>query len=346
MKKRLKKYVIPHADNDHKPHLFRESGVIGLLIVAVALFGLSTLATEVVKRTDLVAAIYPAVLVDLTNESRLANNAPALRFNPLLKESAQLKANDMAEKGYFAHVSPDGKTPWYWFGQVGYEFVYAGENLAVDFTQSVDVERAWMNSPTHRANILNQNFTEIGIAAAEGTYKGRSTVFVTQAFGRPAVSSVIASEPNLTPGPEEDSGLIVEENSSQEEEVLGATEPSEPLSEEESNDLPELEVVEQTDTFVAVRNVSAVAESVSEADRESVKYSRWYDKFLVSPGTLVNYIYMGLLVLVLAALLLMVGIEIRKQHPKNILYGLFVIGVTVALMFLNQSLMIADIIVV
>ena len=332
MKKRLKNYVFPHGENDHKPHLFREHGVIATLMVVVMLFVISNVATEVVKRSDLIAAIYPAVLVDLTNESRLANNASALRFNPLLQQSAQLKSNDMAEKSYFAHVSPDGKSPWYWFGQVGYDFVYAGENLAVDFSQSADVERAWMNSPTHRANILNQNFTEIGIAAAQGTYKGRSTVFVTQAFGSPAAPTVLAEANVVATTPEPD--LVSEEPT--EDAVLGAETESE----------PELEVVEQTDTFVSVKNVSAVAEAVSDQDRETVQYSTWYDKLLVSPGTVIQYAYMAILALVLIALVLMVGIEIKKQHPKNIIYGVFVIAVTLSLMFLNQSIMIADIIVV
>ena len=99
-----------------------------------------------------------SVLVDLANESRLAYNEVPLVPNEKLTHAAQLKGEDMAANNYFAHNSPEGVTPWYWFKQAGYSFLYAGENLAVDFTESRDVENAWLNSPLHRANILNVNF--------------------------------------------------------------------------------------------------------------------------------------------------------------------------------------------
>jgi len=332
MKKHVKKYFIPHEENDHKPHFFREHSVFTVFVVIVLLFGLSFSLTEVVKRTDLVAAIYPGVLVDLTNESRLANRKEPLRLSPLLAQVAQSKSDHMAENSYFAHVSPDGKTPWYWFERAGYQFIYAGENLAVDFSHSADVSRAWLNSPTHRANILNEHFTEIGIATSRGYYKGRPTIFVTQSFGRPTAQTVLAQSNQAEEVPEE---VVEEEDITEEDsEVLGATE-------------PDLEVIEQTDTFVAVRNNTAAVEAASEVDvPEDLRYSRWFDRFLVSPGTLVQYLYNAILIIVLIALLLMVGIEIRKQHPKNIIYGVMLIALTLLLMFLNQELIIADILIV
>ena len=95
------------------------------------------------------------------------------------------KANDMVANNYFAHTSPSGLTPWYWFEQVGYGFTYAGENLAVNFSDSQDVTNAWMNSAEHRANILNANFTQIGIATATGTYNGAPATYVVEDFGTP-----------------------------------------------------------------------------------------------------------------------------------------------------------------
>ena len=75
----------------------------------------------------------------------------------------------MAQKGYFAHVSPEGLTPWYWLGEVGYTFSHAGENLAVNFAEPEEVVDAWMNSLAHRTNILNGNFQEIGIAISHNS---------------------------------------------------------------------------------------------------------------------------------------------------------------------------------
>src|SRR5690606_5212160 len=144
-----------------------------------------SISPVLINRIDFLGAIYSSVLVDLANESRVQNRRAPLVVNPLLEEAARLKAEDMAEKGYFSHVSPDGKSPWYWISGAGYKFIYAGENLAVDFEYSEDVNEAWLNSPGHRDNILNNQFTEIGIATAEGRYNGRKTTFVVQMFGTP-----------------------------------------------------------------------------------------------------------------------------------------------------------------
>ncbi len=137
------------------------------------------------KVIDTLSAIYASVLVKLTNEDRVAKNISELTVNPLLEKAAQMKADDMAAKGYFSHTTPDGKSPWYWVLKAGYTYLYAGENLAVNFENSEDVERAWMNSETHRLNIMNPKYTEVGIATSTGIYKGRPAVFVVQMFGTP-----------------------------------------------------------------------------------------------------------------------------------------------------------------
>jgi hypothetical protein len=184
MRRVLKTYVIPHEGNNYTPHLLREAGAFGLFLIIIGLFGLSLTQVAILKGNNLAAVLSP-VLVDLVNTDRGAQNLPPLKLNALLQEAAQEKANDMAAKGYFAHNSPDGTTPWHWFENVGYAFQYAGENLAVNFTESSDVERAWMNSSDHRSNILNTKFTEIGIATQNGFFNGQPAVFVVQEFGRP-----------------------------------------------------------------------------------------------------------------------------------------------------------------
>ena len=109
------------------------------------------------------AAVLPALVVDQTNTDRISEKKPPLQINPLLAKAAQLKAEDMAKRSYFSHEGPSGETPWTWFDKVGYKYVYAGENLALDFYDSSEVNRAWLNSPKHRANILAKNFTDIGV---------------------------------------------------------------------------------------------------------------------------------------------------------------------------------------
>ncbi len=168
--------------------------LIGFSLVALTFFGI-TRAPLLVERVPALAAVISSVLIELTNNDRSSSGLATLTINETLTAVAQAKANDMAEKSYFAHTSPEGLTPWHWFKEKGYQFAYAGENLAVDFSESADVERAWMNSPTHRANVLGTQFTEIGIGVAQGSYQGRPTTFVVQVFGTPAPQALAPKAP-------------------------------------------------------------------------------------------------------------------------------------------------------
>jgi hypothetical protein len=139
----------------------------------------------------------PAVLGNLTNKERESQNLSVLSINPILNKAAEMKAQDMASKGYFAHTSPEGKTPWYWIEFVGYKYQYAGENLAVNFYDSKDVTTAWLNSPTHKANIVKENYTEMGTGVATGIYMGQESIFVAQIYANPMQVAVASKAPEV-----------------------------------------------------------------------------------------------------------------------------------------------------
>ena len=167
-----------------------------MLVVALELIAFILPSLVNLNLSGGMAAVLPAVLGQLTNEKRAAADLPVLVVNPLLTQAAEMKAQDMAEQGYFAHTSPEGKTPWYWIEQTGYKYQYAGENLAVNFRDSEDVTEAWLQSPTHQANIVKGNYTEMGTGVARGMYQGKNTVFVAQVYASPLpapVSPVAAS---------------------------------------------------------------------------------------------------------------------------------------------------------
>jgi hypothetical protein len=94
-----------------------------------------------------------------------------------------MKAAYMFEHNFWAHYAPDGTSPWYFIKNAGYEYEYAGENLAKGFSNSSDVVTAWMNSPTHRENVLSPKYQDIGFAVVEGKLLGEDTVLVVQMFG-------------------------------------------------------------------------------------------------------------------------------------------------------------------
>lgn len=182
----LSDYFFPHPRNDHRPHMFSTASVAALVAVVIVLEAGYLVQTKFVfLKTDFLASVLPGALVALTNQDRAANGLSGVTEDPLLDAAAQAAANDMAAKGYFSHVSPDGKTPWYWLDQAGYTYSYAGQNLAVNFTDSANVETAWMESPAHKANIVKREYTRVGLGIANGTYEGQETTFVVEFFAAP-----------------------------------------------------------------------------------------------------------------------------------------------------------------
>ena len=123
-------------------------------------------------------------LIVLSNKERAAADLPELHVNDKLSTAAYQKALDMLANNYFAHTSPDGVTPWFWIDQEKYQYIYAGENLAINFLTPQVTHVAWMKSESHRENILNPHFDEVGIALARGVMNGKEAVIVVQMFGK------------------------------------------------------------------------------------------------------------------------------------------------------------------
>lgn len=187
-------HLVPHKGNNHAPRLLHTSRASKILLV-LAVFQVVFLAHAflLVPLSSFLADISSSALVDLANGDRAHSAVAPLKGDSLLTRAAQLKAEDMAARGYFAHTSPDGVTPWHWFDLAGYNFSYAGENLAINYSDTIDVERAWMNSAEHRDNIVNADFHEVGVGVAEGMYEGKKAVFVAELFGTKA-DPVVARE--------------------------------------------------------------------------------------------------------------------------------------------------------
>ena len=117
--------------------------------------------------TAVASGISPGDVIALANTSREKAGLTPLSANRALTEAAQAKANDMLKNDYFAHTSPTGVDPWYWIKKEGYQYKAAGENLAINFTSAKEQHSAWMNSSSHRDNILNGRYQEIGVAVVK-----------------------------------------------------------------------------------------------------------------------------------------------------------------------------------
>lgn len=340
----LHKHFIPSEHNAYQPHFLRlriAAGVLGVVLLLEIIYLLVSFV--VLPGSGYLAAIFSSVLVEQTNEARAGEQLHGLAVNEKLTLAAQLKADDMAAKGYFAHESPDGTTPWHWFREAGYEYAAAGENLAVNFTDSRDVTSAWLRSPTHRANIMNGTYTEIGIATARGMYKGREAIFVVQEFGRPASAagaervSTFVSAPTSTPR------VSLRETATP---VLGATtsaptparaEPA-PVVSAASNDAsttPTLRAATSTPRVAGVNTDQASPLPAAAATSSSVGF---LEKFFASPRTMLERTLLVIAALVLVALILAVFVHFRVQFPHLILNGVLLIAIIIVLLVLNSTI--------
>ncbi len=128
-------------------------------------------------------------IVTWTNNQREQQGQTALHNNSALQKAAEAKLDDMFSRQYFEHESPDGKMPSDIIKTAGYAYLVVGENLALGNFQNDEIlVQAWMDSPGHRANILNSKFQEIGVAARKGTYEGKEVWLAVQEFGSPLSS--------------------------------------------------------------------------------------------------------------------------------------------------------------
>ncbi|HEY5695598.1 MAG TPA: CAP domain-containing protein [Candidatus Saccharimonadales bacterium] len=191
LRRHVKLTLVPHGANQYRPHIIRARGLVVMAALIAGfqiLYSLSTGGTVLGVQQNISAND----LYQQTNTEREANHLPRLQLSDQLSKAASLKAQDMFRQQYWAHTAPDGTTPWHWFGVVGYDYTYAGENLAKDFVSAAGITTAWMASPDHRANILNTHYTEVGFAVVDGKLSGQETTLVVALYGQP-VSSLAAA---------------------------------------------------------------------------------------------------------------------------------------------------------
>lgn len=183
--KKIHHYTIPHEGNEYKPHSLRHGTLVfySVFLIAVKLVvGFGLLLSY--PTPGEFSTITTNRIIELTNRERAEQGLNQLETSEILNQTAALKLQDMFDNDYFAHNSPDGVKPWYWFKEAGYNYTYAGENLAMNFIEAEDAIKAWMNSPSHRDNIVSDNYKEIGVAVGIGTIDGEETTVVVQVFGK------------------------------------------------------------------------------------------------------------------------------------------------------------------
>lgn len=188
--------LIPHEGNNYRAKALHLDFLTYYLIIALFLtFGTKILYLKSGDVLGFATDITVDKLYQLTNDVRSQNQLSTLNYNEQLAAAAQKKAADMFAKNYWSHYGPDGATPWDFILSSGYRYEYAGENLAKNFLFSQGVVDAWMNSSSHRENILRTDYSEVGYAVVNGILNGEETTLVVQLFGKPLTASVTEEFP-------------------------------------------------------------------------------------------------------------------------------------------------------
>ncbi|KXK26235.1 MAG: Cysteine-rich secretory protein family protein [candidate division WS6 bacterium OLB20] len=187
--RRIKRLFIPNEDNNFHPLLIRRPFMVAYLLVVLMI---NTVFAGMLA-TPVSAAVDAATLYELHNQERERLGLQPLRINTALIDSANAKAEVMLENDCWSHYCPEGTSPWVFFDGAGYNYIFAGENLAEGFRENGTVMTAWMNSPTHRANVVKPEFNEIGIGFATGYFQGvpNNTVVVVHFGSRSNVQAVL-----------------------------------------------------------------------------------------------------------------------------------------------------------
>ncbi len=185
MFKFLHNYFFPHTRNNHRSKILHNTSLFIIILVLLA----SSVVSLVVNRANpsILGVTYSMTdqeLLILVNQERIANGKEPLKLNAVLSSAAKQKAEHMFANNYWAHFAPDSTSPWHFITTNGYNYIYAGENLAKGFSNAQEVVKAWMESPAHRDNILSSQYRDIGFAIVPGHLQGEDTVLIVEMFGQ------------------------------------------------------------------------------------------------------------------------------------------------------------------
>ncbi len=196
---KAKNLILPSENNNYRSSFLQSNILLSCVVLLLVLRIFTILISVNFPQNIFFADITRSSLENFVNQTRQSMGLQTLTENAKLDQAAQLKAENMVQNQYFDHTSPSGVSPWFWFSKAGYNYKYAGENLAVGFYESKEVYDAWLNSPSHRANILNPNYSEFGTAVLGG-FGQNNSIIVVQEFGTQLPQKQSATT-NNTPKP-------------------------------------------------------------------------------------------------------------------------------------------------
>ncbi|MFH1427488.1 MAG: CAP domain-containing protein, partial [Patescibacteria group bacterium] len=330
----FKNYFIPCNANNNKPKILQPKALLTIVIL---------LAVLKVAVTGYLFFLYPneakmqekitVDILELINHDRLENNLLPLTLNLDLSAAALAKADDMIINDYFAHYSPNGNKPWDWINRDKYPYLYVGENLAMNFSGPESAHTALMASPSHKKNILNGKYNDIGLAIISGEINGQDTNVLVEMFGSQNVFTLLAKAEEA---PEE----IIRDNHlpiSQEINVLATETVEEEKAEKIVSSINEniiskninFETTSPTPKVKAINANISPNKEMEENPNPQPFYLAMINKkemgLTTRLITISQYTYLAVLVFIMLALLVNILIRVTVQHKPVIIQSLLVI---------------------
>jgi len=340
---RIKYFTLPSESNNYKSRLLESNMLLYCVVLLLALKIITIFISINIPQNIFFADITKISLENFVNRTRQSLGLQPLVENSKLNQAAQLKAQNMVLNNYFAHTSPTGITPWYWFLQSGYNYKYAGENLAIGFFDSEEVYNAWLNSPSHEANIINPNYKEVGTAVMGG-FGSNNTIVVVQEFGtaqraplpvkttvaknngpKPSPSiNATPSQPETAPIPKI-SKPVVENNIT----------PTTNITPSASSEQAEKVLSQSTESQISIENTNTGAPNIYSKVMNSVVYN--YE------GLLQDVIY-GVSLVVIGILIALIFFNLNFDFRKELVFRSVVVIVLLSLATVLDKSFIASII--
>ncbi len=336
----IKKSIFPCKENNYRPLVLNGRFLSYLALILLVLKFISIFHLVFIPKSTYFADITSGLLVKMTNEERSTTGVSPLKVSSQLTQAAEMKAKDMIANNYFSHWSPDGKSPWYWIERAGYDYEYAGENLAMGFLDTKQVHNGWINSPSHRSNIINPNYSEIGIAVI-GDKKERNTFFVVQMFATPRKDSTYAKAVEEIEETKEtkDEDLKLPETE-EEEPVFALNETETGENKEEIEEEVEEKIEEETEEdekFILGdfdSDIRIYPAGTLEIDQSSYNVFKF---LLLEYDALIQKIITIVLLFLGFILIINVFVRFDVQHPDLIFKGIFFLALFILFDYFDQT---------
>lgn len=335
----IKDYLIPHRGNNHKPKLLHPRS---LSVIVLALVMLKIMVTAglffIYPNEGMMSQLVSQDVLELINATRVEQGLAPLAIDSALSAAALAKAEDMMARGYFSHQSPNGRMPWDWIDRTSYQYVSAGENLAMNFTSASAAHQALLQSPTHRDNIIDPRYSDAGLAVVSGDFNGQPATLLVELFASKK-TKVAKTAPR--PGP----AAIKITPQKPAAGAIGAKETtSAAILESETAYVAALSTV--TPALLGTKNEKNINAGVNQPDLAAQYKNAVPQVVSVSDESLAGrftmlvivaqYVFIAMLIVMVVALLLNIFIRITIQHKSVIIQTAVTIIIIASLISLHM----------